>query len=669
MSTASTRFTHRSRVSLHAIGLSLVFLLLALPSYAVTFDLTGASGSGTQTVQQTVGSDILVITAVDDVFVVDSDTNVWGGGISNTSGTVLAVASGVGYESKVTISVSGGKVFDLSSFTLVDIAGENKDLTITTNKGSQTLTSSFSSLSWSVTLASATFQGITYAELTTSHVSNQFAWGMDNFVLSNITLAPPTVTDARISLTSTGSGTGGAYKVGDTVTASWNNTGSGDNNAGITGVTMDFSQFGGGAAVSASNSSGTWTASFTLTAGAIDTTNRNVSVSATSVNGTTTTADTTQATVDNIAPTVTDARISISGASGTGGAFKIGDTVTATWNNTAAGDNNSDTLSTVTVNFSQFGGGAAVSASNSAGTWTATHTLTAGAINGTPNRNVSVTVTDNAGNTATRADTTNATVDNVAPTTTVSSLSFSSDTGSSSSDFITASSSQTLSGTLSANLVSGESVEVSINNGSTWANATASVGTNTWSLAGLTLLGSDTLRVRVTDGAGNSGTTLTQAYALDTTAPTTTISTLAFSADTGASSTDFITRTAAQTVSGTLSTNLVSGELVEVSLDNGSTWTTATSSVGSNTYSLSGVTLVASDTLRVHVTDNAGNSGTTRSQAFVLDTTAPTTTVATLAFSADTGASSTDFITRTAAQTVSGTLSANLVSGEFVEVS
>ena len=55
---------------------------------------------------------------------------------------------------------------------------------------------------------------------------------------------------------------------------------------------------------------------------------------------------------DNVAPTVADARISISGASGTSGAFKIGDTVKATWNNTSSGDNNSDTISTVTVNFS-----------------------------------------------------------------------------------------------------------------------------------------------------------------------------------------------------------------------------------------------------------------------------------------------------------------------------
>ncbi len=227
-------------------------------------------------------------------------------------------------------------------------------------------------------------------------------------------LTPITVTDAHISISG---GTGGVFKIGDTVTATWNNTASGDNNSSITGVTVDFSQFGGGASVAASNSSGTWTATYTLTAGAIDAGTRNVSVTATNSDGSTTTADTTNASVDNILPTVTDARVSISGASGSGGAFKIGDTVTATWNNTAGGDNNSDTISSVTVDFSGFGGGSAVVASNSAGTWTATYLLTAGAIDAS-NRNVSVTATDNAGNTTTTADTSNATVDTVAPTVT-----------------------------------------------------------------------------------------------------------------------------------------------------------------------------------------------------------------------------------------------------------
>lgn len=121
-------------------------------------------------------------------------------------------------------------------------------------------------------------------------------------------------------------------------------------------------------------------------------------------------------TVDRVAPTVTDANIAISGASGTGGAFVAGDTVTATWNNTASGDNNADTIAGVTVDFSAFGGGAAVAATNNSDIWTATYTLTAGTLDAT-NLNVAVTATDDAGNSTTTADTTGATADTDLPAT------------------------------------------------------------------------------------------------------------------------------------------------------------------------------------------------------------------------------------------------------------
>jgi autotransporter-associated beta strand protein len=255
------------------------------------------------------------------------------------------------------------------------------------------------------------------------------------------------------------------------------------------------------------------------------------------------------------------------------------------------------------------------------------------------------------------------------PTTTVATAALSADTGASSTDFITNTASQTISGTLSAVTVAGEAIQVSLDNGSTWTNATNTTGQNTWSLAGQTLSGSNILQARVVNAGGFGSTPYTHNYTLDTTAPTTTIATKSFSNDTGTSSTDFITNTANQTISGTLSTNLAAGEIVQVSLDNGSTWATATATTGQNTWSLAGQTLTGSDTLKVRVADAAGNGGTAASQAYVLDTTAPATTVATLAFSADTGTSSTDFITSTASQTISGTLSNNLAADEIVQVS
>ncbi|MFA5215393.1 DUF4347 domain-containing protein [Sulfuricurvum sp.] len=280
----------------------------------------------------------------------------------------------------------------------------------------------------------------------------------------------------------------------------------------------------------------------------------------------------------------------------------------------------------------------------------------------------SIKVTANGGGTVEfEADTIVFTLPVSAPTTTISTALFSADTGTSSTDFITKTAAQTISGTLSGVTVTGETVQVSLDNGSTWTTATNTIGQNTWSLAA-TLSGSNTLQARVTN-AGGSSTAYTHTYTLDTTAPTTPVATMALSADTGTSSTDFISKTAVQTISGTLSGVTVAGEIVQVSLDNGTTWATATNVIGQNTWSLAGQTLLPSNILQVRVSDAAGNNGTASTQAYVLDTTAPTTTIATMALSADTGTSSTDFITKTTAQTISGTLSANLVSGEIVQVS
>ncbi len=106
-------------------------------------------------------------------------------------------------------------------------------------------------------------------------------------------------------------------------------------------------------------------------------------------------------------PIVTAANIMISGATGAGGAYRAGDTVTATWNNTASGDNNTSTIASVSVDFSQFGGPSAVAASNNGNIWTASYTIPSTAMAGS-NLNVVVTATDNAGNATTTAGNANA---------------------------------------------------------------------------------------------------------------------------------------------------------------------------------------------------------------------------------------------------------------------
>jgi len=493
------------------------FEVQALQSYSgllATFDLSSATGTGTKTVQQTVGSDTAVFTSVLQGMLVDTDTNIWGGGISGVSGKVLATGQGgVFYESQVTLTVSGNKTFDLASMVIVDMAGENKSLKITTDKGTQTLSTAFSGNSWSVSFSGSMYVGITYAQITTGHASGQFAWAFDNFVLNNITAS---------------------------------------------------------------------------------------------------------------APTVTDARISISGASGTGGAYKIGDTVTATWNNTAGGDNNSGTISSVTVNFSQFGGGSLVPATNSGGTWTATYTIASGAgsINGVTNRNISVTATDSLANSTTTADTTNATVDNVAPTITFSSLAFSADTGSSSTDFITATAAQTVTATLSATPAVGDIVYGSLDNGSTWTDITNKVSGTTLTWNGVTLTSSSTLKLKVTDAAGNNGVVNSQAYILDTSAPSApSTPDMTSGTDTGVSNSDNITSNTTPTFSGSAE----SGSSVTLYDTDGVTVLGTATAFGGN-WSITSSTLSSgSHTLTAKATDAAGNrSSASSSLSVTIDTTAPT---------------------------------------------
>ncbi len=99
---------------------------------------------------------------------------------------------------------------------------------------------------------------------------------------------------------------------------------------------------------------------------------------------------------DTVAPVINASSISLTGASGTNGEFIVGDTITATWNNRASGDNNGDVAS-VTMDFSDFGGNSAVTASNTGDVWSATFEVLEGTLDAT-DRNLTVNATDNSDN-------------------------------------------------------------------------------------------------------------------------------------------------------------------------------------------------------------------------------------------------------------------------------
>ena len=221
-------------------------------------------------------------------------------------------------------------------------------------------------------------------------------------------LNPITVTDVNITVTT---GTG-PYKIADTVTVTWDNGAeTGTDNTDVTGTTCNFSELEGGSAVTMYDdgtngdtiaSDNIWTAQYIMEAGTIDTATANVSVTATDGYSTTTGEDTTNLTVDNVVPVVTDAHISITSTpSGNAGVtYLLGDAVTVQWDNSAAGDNNSDTISGATCDFSSLGGGSAVVMTLSAGIYTASYTITTSSTSGT-GLTASVKATDDAGNSTT----------------------------------------------------------------------------------------------------------------------------------------------------------------------------------------------------------------------------------------------------------------------------
>ena len=102
---------------------------------------------------------------------------------------------------------------------------------------------------------------------------------------------------------------------------------------------------------------------------------------------------------------------------------------------------------------------------------------------------------------------------------------------------------------------------------------------------------------------------------------------LALSADTGVAG-DFITNTAAQTITAKLTAPLAMGEKLWVSLNDGSTWfdpgATVTGTSGTSVSIPSLTLLSGTHNLQFAVRDVAGNQGPVTMQQYTLDTTAPT---------------------------------------------
>ncbi|THF63628.1 DUF4347 domain-containing protein [Pseudothauera nasutitermitis] len=218
-----------------------------------TFDLEATSSDDALQIQQTVGVHTVTFAAEKHNLLVGTGDDLLSFTPAGMSGRIMLAgfdpdATGSS-ESKLTISVDGGKIFDLASFTISDLTGDNQYLTITTDKGSQTFDPSFigSDLVWNVSLSGELFESIAWAEITTSTNNTagakEFYWAFDNFILNNINNAP----------TLTGAGVGQSFTEGDSPTSSlFSGITANTNDAGenFTGLTLTVTNVGSGESLS-----------------------------------------------------------------------------------------------------------------------------------------------------------------------------------------------------------------------------------------------------------------------------------------------------------------------------------------------------------------------------------------------------------------------------------
>ncbi|HDR2659635.1 TPA: Ig-like domain-containing protein [Enterobacter asburiae] len=282
-----------------------------------------------------------------------------------------------------------------------------------------------------------------------------------------------------------------------------------------------------------------------------------------------------------------------------------------------------------------------------------TRTLTDGS------HNYQVRVVDQAGNVG--ATTSQAvTVDTQAPQYGVTIDSISEDTGQSGSDFITMDTTLTINGSLGSALASDERVQISLDGGNTWLDTT--VTNQRWSYTDTRDLpdGDYTYQVRIIDQAGNVGSTASQVVTVDTTPPTTVGTVVSYTDGEGERQGTFGSAVATDDnsplINGTLNRAPDDGEIVQLYRDGVLLGQVTMNGSASWSFQDNGLS-DGNHTYIVRVTDKAGNY--TESDGFVLnvDTSIPTTTAA---ITAQTTSDTTPI--------VSGTVSADLVNGEYLVV-
>ena len=333
--------------------------------------------------------------------------------------------------------------------------------------------------------------------------------------LSSVGLSSGTSIDANSPTIANVSVAEGIHKVGSvvelTITASNNEP----------GLTLSSKTFNGqelGAVIDKGD--GNYTASYTVKEGDNDiaaggSVDVNLAFSDSSDNtGTATTSVslTSGTSIDANSPTI--ANVSVES-----GTHKVGSEVEVVI--TASNNETGLTLTSDTFNGAELAAGAANN-----GIYTFTYTVVEGHPDVGADENVTVDLafSDSSGNTDTATTsvrlTSGTSIDANSPHQTIDTIAISDDTGTLDYDFLTSNGSQNITATLSAGLESGDTLQGSVNSGTTWEDIASSVSATTAITWETTLsAGANDIQLKVVDAAGNDGDVATQPYTLDTTPP------------------------------------------------------------------------------------------------------------------------------------------------------
>ncbi|HCY3309425.1 Ig-like domain-containing protein [Escherichia coli] len=251
-------------------------------------------------------------------------------------------------------------------------------------------------------------------------------------------------------------------------------------------------------------------------------------------------------------------------------------------------------------------------------------------------------------------------IDTVNPAQVLTIASISTDTGSSSTDFITSDTTLTLTGSLGTGLASGEVAQISLDGGATWITLTTNGTQWTYTDSRTLTDGSYVYQVRVLDLAGNTGPVVSKTVVVDATNPLATPNIVSYTDDVGqlqgTLSSSQATDDTTPLLNGVLSAPLASGEVVylyrnglllgAVTMVGALNWTYSDSGLVSGAYTYS-----------ARVVDLAGNITSSSDFVLTVDTSIPTTL-----------AQITSQTTRDTTPIISGVITAALASGQYVEV-